>query len=167
MPIVSEDIKFYLSHKTAGANNTTAQSNKNLSLGGYQSTTLAGNDVFPNVTGDENATNVTSYRCIFLRNNHGTLTYINPFVWIVSNTAGGTVVSIGVDLSSPGVVVPNEGAAPAGVAFSQPASKLTGLALGDVLPGGVVAIWIRRAAANTPPLNNEVTQFGVSGDTGE
>lgn len=86
MPIQSSDIKMRLSIKTGSAGNSLAQSDPNASLGKYISTTDIAdntlNNLFDNVTGDENALGDVEYRCVFFYNAHGSLTLETPRVWI-------------------------------------------------------------------------------------
>lgn len=86
MPIVSADIKFKLSIKTGSAGNSSAQADPNASLGKYISTTEISatilNNLWDNITGDENAGSDVEYRCVFVHNNHGSLTMENAVVWI-------------------------------------------------------------------------------------
>lgn len=86
MPIQSSDIKMRLSIKTGSAGNSLAQSDPNASLGKYISTTDIAdntlNNLFDNVTGDENALGDVEYRCVFFYNAHGSLSLETPKVWI-------------------------------------------------------------------------------------
>jgi len=180
MPIVSGDIDYYYSIKTAGAGDTTAQGDPDESLGTNISTTQIPDAtlhaLFDIVTGDENAASDIEYRCIFVRNNHGSLTLQGAVVWVVSQVAGGTSIAIGLDTTAisdaddtadQALTVANESTAPAGVTFSTPTTKGTGLVIGDLDPDEVKAIWIRRTAANTSALNNDGATLRVEGDTAE
>lgn len=86
MPIVTSDIKRKLSTTSGSAGNTLTQADPNASLGKYISTTeLSGtplNNLFDNVSGDENAAGTVDYRCVFFHNYHGSLTWQSPKVWI-------------------------------------------------------------------------------------
>lgn len=42
------------------------------------------------VTGDENAASDVEYRCIFVHNNHATLTLQGVVVWLSAEVAGGS-----------------------------------------------------------------------------
>jgi hypothetical protein len=180
MAIIASDIKIRLSIKTGTAGNQNAQSNPNASLGKYISTTeWAGgalHDLFDIVTGRENAASTVDYRCIFIHNAHGTLTYENAVVWISSVIAGGADFAIGIDptatsgissASAQAVQITNETTAPAGVTFSAPTTEGTGLSLGSLLPGECKAIWIRRTATNSAPKNNDGVDISFAGDTAE
>ena len=165
MPIVSSDIKTYLS---GGSGNT----DPNLSLGGARSTTewTGGtlHDLFDKVTGDENAASDVEYRGIYVMNNHGTLTWEAVKAWISAETAGGA--SIAIALANEGVnvtmeTIANENTAPVGPSFSAPTTKGAGLSLGDIAAGQRYGIWIRRTAANTAAVNNDGATLTFEGDT--
>lgn len=180
MAITTSDVLIKLSIKTGTAGNQNAQTNPNAALGKYISTTAwAGgviHDLWDVVTGTQNAASTIEYRCIFIHNNHGSLTYENVVVWISAETAGGCTVSIGVDptatsgissASAQAVQVTDEVTAPAGVTFSAPTTEGTALALGSLLPGECKAIWIKRIPANTAAKNNDGATLSFAGDSAE
>jgi hypothetical protein len=86
MPIVTADLLVKLSVTTGAAGNSTAQGNVNNSLGKYISTTqitdASLNNLFDDVSGDENAAGTVDYRCIFLHNSHATLSLTGTVVWL-------------------------------------------------------------------------------------
>lgn len=148
------------------------------SLGDQVSTTVITDDTFgntfPDVTGDEATVGVVKYRCIFVLNNHATLTWTNADVSVQSQIANGSTIAIAVDNIAPSAkgsasaqaaVIANETTAPSGVgAFG------TGpLALGSLAPGQVKAVWIRQttSAGATPPSPDGVDNFVLlfDGDT--
>lgn len=178
MPIQSTDLLFKYSVTSGSAGNSTAQADPNAALGKYISTTqwTGGtlNDLFSDITGDQNANQQVDYRCIFIHNNHGSLTLLSPKLWIASEVAGGANIALGVDptaASSIGsgsvqaVTVANSLTAPAGVTFSSPTSKSTGLSLGDIPAGQCKGFWFRRTATNSAALNNDGVTIQVEGDT--
>lgn len=180
MPIASSDILFKLSIKTGSAGNSQAQSDPDESLGKYISTTeiQSGviNNLFDDVTGDENAASDVEYRCFFIHNNHGSLTYLDPKVWISAEVAGGASVAIGLDTTSGTAIgsasaqaseIATESDAPSGVSFSSPTNKATGLSLGNLQAGYCRAVWVRRTAANTTAKDNDGATIAVEGDTNE
>lgn len=178
MAIVTGDLLVKLS-VAAAAGNTTAQPDPNASLGDQISTTaLTDNslhNLFDVVTGDENAASDVEYRCLFVHNNHGSLAWQSPVLWITSEVAGGAAAAFGWDTtavsavgsgSAQALTVANENTAPAGVSFSSPTSKATGIALGaNIAAGSVKAFWVRRTAANTAALDNDGVTFRIEGDT--
>ena len=177
MAIVAADLLWKLSVKTGAAGNSTAGTAAG-SLGKYISTTAwAGgvlHDLFDVITGDENAASDVEYRCVFIHNSHATLTWQNAVVWVASQVAGGAAIAIGVDPAAASAIgsagaqaaeIATEGDAPAGVAFSTPTTKGTGLSLGSIAPGQCKAIWIRRTAANSAAQNADGATLQVEGDT--
>lgn len=178
MPITSSDIKVRLSTTSGSAGNTTAQANVNNSLGKYMSTTdfvdATDNNLFDDVSGDENAAGAIDYRCLFVFNNHGSLTLQGTKLWVPSEVAGGASVAIGLDTTAASVAgsssaqaltIANEATAPVGVTFSTPTTKSAGLTIGDLTAGQCRAFWIRRTANNTGALNADGFSFSVEGDT--
>lgn len=178
MPIVSSDILFKYSVTSGSAGNTVAGTAAG-SLGRYISTTVITtavlDNLFDDVSGEENASSDVEYRCLFVHNSHATLTLQNAVAWITSQVAGGTSLAIAIDdigavpigqAGAQAALIADEGTAPTGVsAFSAPASKPFALALGDIGPGECAAIWVRRTAANTPALDSDGAQLRVEGDT--
>jgi hypothetical protein len=178
MPIVSSDIKLRLSTTAGAAGNSTAQANVNNSLGKYISTTDITdntlNNLFDDVTGDENAASESEYRCIFVYNSHGSLVLQGAKAWISAEVAGGAVIAIGLDpagvvavgsASAQAATIANEDTAPVGVTFSAPTTKAGGLSIGNIANGQCQAIWVRRTTANTAALNNDGATIRVEGDT--
>lgn len=170
MAIVATDIQTRLS---GGAANT----NPNLSLGGVMSSTAwtggTLQDLFDVITGDENAASTVDFRAIYIRNNHATLTWLSPMLWLSAQTPGGADIAIGLDPAAAGngsttgvgATIPNETTAPSGVAFSAPTTKATGLAIGDLAPGQGRMVWIRRTATNSAAINSDGATLSFEGDT--
>lgn len=140
MPIVSSDIKYRLS---GGASNADPL----LSIGGAKSSFDASN-YFDDVTSAEAVAGDVEYRCIYVHNNHGTLTMLGTKIWIQTQTpSADTDVAIGLGaaaVNATETAVANEGTAPAGVTFSQPSTFAGGLTIGDIPPGQHKAVWVRR-----------------------
>ena len=178
MAISATDILFKLSIKTGTAGNQNAQANVNESLGKYISTTeivdATLNNLFDDVSGDENAASDVEYRCIFVHNAHATLTWQGVVCWISAEVAGGANAAISIDttVASPigqttaqALEVAGEDTAPTGLTFSSPTTKATGLSIGDLAAGNCRAIWIRRSATNSAALNNDGVTVRCEGDT--
>lgn len=179
MPIASSDIKYKFSVKTGSAGNSTAGTAAG-SLGKYISTTeitdATLNNLFDDVSGDENAASDVEYRCVFVHNAHGSLTLQNAVIWLQAEVANGASVAIAIDDAAASAIgsssaqadeIADEGTAPGtGVgSFSSPTSKGTGLSLGNIPNGQCRAFWIRRTAANNAALNNDGVTIRVEGDT--
>lgn len=178
MAIASGDLLYKLSVTTGSSGNSTAQGNVNNSLGKYISTTqISGtplNNLFDDISGDENAASTVDYRCIFLHNAHASLTLQNSVVYISAEVAGGASISIGVEPTAATAIgftgnqaqtIANETTAPTGVTFTSPTVKASGIAVGNVGAGSGRAIWVKRTAANTVALNNDGVTLTWSGDT--
>lgn len=163
MPIVASNIVFYLS---GGAGNT----DPNAALGGSRSTTEwpNGGALFDTISGAENAASDVEYRCVYVRNEHATLTLQAAKVYVSAETAGGASVAIalaGEGVGGTAETVANEGTAPAGETFSTPTTTGAALTIGDLGPNAFQAIWVRRTAANTGAVNNDGFTLTVFGDT--
>lgn len=152
MPIISTDLKYRLS---GGA----ANSDPNASIGGAISSNDAPASIFDNVLSSEASAGDIEYRCVYLRNNHGSLTALALKVWIQANTVPtDTQVAIGLGaaaVSATETAVANENTAPAGVVFTEPSSEGTALSVGDLAAGAYKALWIRRTITAGAAGNND------------
>lgn len=176
MAITATDILFKFS-VAAAAGDTTAGTAAT-SLGDQISTTAITDatlhNLFDVVTGDENAASEAEYRCIFVHNNHATLTWESVVVWLSAETGGGAVAAISVDTtgvtakgsaSAQAKTVANEDTAPASQTFTAPTTKATGLSIGSIAAGSVAGIWVRRTAANSAALDLDSVTIRCEGDT--
>lgn len=171
--IASSDIVFVYSVKTGSAGDTTASSGA-ASLGKYASTTALAGATFDDISAAENAASAVDYRVVFLKNNHATNTLKNAVVYISAETSGGASIALAADniaasakgSSSPQATeLATETTTPSGVGtFSSPTTSGTGVALGNIGPGQVKGIVIRRTAANTVPVDDSFT-LGWWGET--
>ena len=166
MPIISTDIQYRLS---GGASNTDV----NASLGGAKSSTSVAtglHNLFDVVGSAEAATGDTEYRCVYVHNNHGSLTMQAAKIWISSNTPS-TDTSVEIALGSSAVngtetSVANENTAPSGPTFSAPASEGAALSIGDIPAGQHKAVWIKRIVnAGAAAYNNDTATLTVKCDT--
>lgn len=177
MAIAASDILLKLSTTAGAAGNSNAGTPGN-SLGKYVATTQVSatplNNVFPDITGPQNAASQVDYQCIFVHNNHATLTASGITVYGTGDVAGGASWSLGVDpaaasalgsASAQAAQIANSTTAPAGVAFSAPTTDGGGISIGSLAPGQVRAIWVRRTAANTAALNGDGYTLDISFDT--
>ena len=173
MPIISTDILLRLS---GGASNTAPGS----ALGGAMSTVAGGiitpgqaNNLWDDVSAPEANAGDTEYRCVYVHNNHGSLTLQNAVVWIDSlTTSGDTEFDIGLDSAAVGSdaasTSANENTAPTGgtpPTFSRPTSKGTALSIGNIPAGSKKAIWIRRTVNAAAAAANDSGSIRVEGDT--
>jgi hypothetical protein len=181
MAIAPTDIIFRLTVKAGAAGDSTAQAAPTNpttgSLGGFTSTTVmaaGANGLFDDISGTENAASTVDYRAFDVLNNHATITLNNAVVYLSAEVAGGASIAIAVDNIGPvakasaaqGANIATELAAPTGVgAFSSPTTAATGLALGNIAPGQIRRVWVKRSAANTTALDADGVTFAVTGDT--
>ena len=171
MAITSSNIKFYLS---GGTSNT----NVNASIGGaISSTEVTDNslhNLFDKTLGVESTAGDTEYRCIYVKNTHGSLELELAKIWISTNTSSpANVIAIALDGAGKGGTAEtetDENVAPTGETFSQPTAYSGGLSLdggGTGLGYGVsYPIWIRRTiAAGATAVDNVTFVLSVQGDT--
>lgn len=177
MAITATDIKFNLT-KNTGPGNSSAQASVNDSIGGFMSSTAVTdntlNNLFDDISGDENAASTIDYRAFCVWNNHGTLTWQGVKAWLSSEVAGGASCAIALD--GTGVVaynsastqverITNETTAPSGESFSAPTVKASGLTIGNMATNTIQGIWVRRTAANSAALDNDGVTIRCEGDT--
>ena len=167
MPIISTDIQYRLS---GGA----ANSDPNAALGGAKSSTGVGaglHNLFDIVSSAESSSGDTEYRCVYVHNNHGSLTMQNSVIWIASNTPSADT-TIEIALGSSAIngteqTIANESTAPTGVTFSAPASEGAALSIGDIPAGQHKAVWIKRIVnAGAAAYNDDSATIRVKCDTG-
>jgi hypothetical protein len=177
MAIVASDILFKFS-TTAGSAGNSGAGTAGGSLGKYISTTQwtggSLHDLFDIISGDENAASTVDYRCIFVHNNHGSLTYQSAGIYLSSEVASGANIAIGIDTtaasaiggaSAQAVTIANETTAPAGITFSSPTTAGTMISFGDIAAGNCRAFWVRRTATNSAAQNADGVTLTVKGDT--
>lgn len=169
MPITTAEIEYRLS---GGAANTSPAA----SLGGAMSTAGGGlitsgqaNNLFDDVSGAESSAGDIEYRCIYVRNTHGTLTWQSVFCWIDSlTTSADTEFDIGLDpagVNGTATTVADENTAPAGVTFTRPTTKAGGLSIGNIPAGQFQAIWIRRTVNSGAAAASDSGSIRCEGDT--
>ena len=162
MALTANDIRVYL---TGGVANT----DPNLSLGGDTSTTEAGTGIhalFDKVTSSESTAGDIEYRAISIKNTHVSETAYAAVIYIsIETTSVNTTVAVGYD-SVGTQAVANESTAPAGVSFSTPTTKATGISVGDITAGSQRRIWERRTVtAGAASLATDAGQITISFDT--
>lgn len=178
MPILSTDVALMLSVTTGAAGGSTAGTPSG-SLGKYVSTTpldnvVTLNNLFNDISGANNAASAVDYRCLFVQNNHGSLSMIGAALWISSQVPSGADCQVGVDpaavsaiaaSSAQAALIASSATPPGGVSFFSAASAGAALALGTIGPGQVKGFWIKRSAANTAALNNDGLTVEIDFDT--
>lgn len=170
MAIVTGDIEYRLS---GGAGNTSPAA----ALGGAMSTAGGGvitsaalHNLFDVIDGDEAAgAQVDNYRCIYVKNNHATLSWLAPKVWISSLSASADT-ELAIALGGEGVggtaeTVANETTPPVGEAFTTPTTKGTGLTVADVAAQSFFPVWVRRRKNSAAAAANDTATLRVEGDS--
>ena len=162
MPIASSDIVYRLSGGAANAD-------PNASLGGAKSSVAVGSNLFDDVSSAEAAAGDVEYRCFYIHNGHGSLSYLSAKIWIEVNTpSASTDVAIGLGtagLNATEQTVANENTAPTSVTFTSPTNFAGGLSLGTIPAGQHFSVWVRRTV--TAAASSVVDNFTirVQGDT--
>lgn len=178
MPIVNTDLLLKLSTTAGTAGNQNAQADVNASLGKYISTTglvnADVNNLFDNISASENVASDVEYRCFFVHNAHATLTWSLSKLWILSEVSGGAVMALGLDpagitnlgsASAQAATIANESTAPSGVTFTTPTTEAGALSIGNVGPGQVQAVWVRRTAQNNTAISGDGGSIKLRGET--
>lgn len=162
-----DEVQYLLAAPNASAGYASPGSVYN-SNGMYCSTTqvnteVAANNIFPDLTGPQNAAQQVDYQCVFVYNSDGTDTMISPTVWIPSTSV--TTADIdwafaldptGASSNSSGsqqaLLIANPYVAPTGITeWTAPSSTVGGgLSAGNIGPGQVYPVWIRRTATGNP-----------------
>lgn len=176
MAITAADIRYFLSSPTGPGKSTAGA--PGTSFGDFVSSTqitdATDNNLFDDISGDENAASDIEYRNFFVENNHATLTWVGVKVWLSSEVAGGAnaaialddvAVSLATSASAQAEESADEQTAPTGPSFSAPTTKATGLTIGDIAPLSVKAIWVRRTATNSAAQNADGVTIRCEGDT--
>lgn len=162
MPIVSTDIQYRLSGGAANADPL-------LSLGGIKSSVSAGTNLFDDVPSAEASAGRVEYRCVYIQNNHGTESYLDPVrLFIAANTPSvNTTIAIGIGtaaLNATEQTVANETTAPTGVTFSEPSTFATGLTIPTIPAGQHRSVWLRRTINAGTAAAAETATISVQGD---
>ena len=140
MPIAQSNIKLRLS---GGASNSAAA----LSLGGAKSSISLSGNLFDDKSFAESSSGRTEYRCVYVTNEHATLTAKAARVWLSANTPGTStqvLVALGTSvLNATEQSISGETSSPSGLSFSPAALESAAIQLGDIPPLGSRAIWFR------------------------
>lgn len=179
--IVASDLVWRLSTKSGSSGNSTASTPAG-SLGTWVSTTPwaggSANDLFDDISGAENAASTADYRCVFIYNANTANALQNAVVYVSAEAAGGANVAIAVDTTAASALASGTaqaltatsetapGTPVTSLAYSTPTTAGAGLPLGNIPPGQVKAIWIRRTPTNSAALSGDSATFAVTGDTG-
>jgi len=185
MPVAQENLVYYL---TGASSDGAAQADPDLSWGEYRSSEEITSDedenVFDDVSGDEASAGLTEYRCICIKNTHGSLALTGAKVYLsdadigVGNTVSFAVeVPTGSDTAGYAQEITAEDDAPTVNSgnvsnWSTATTKATGVALNinahdaDLGPGEIIFVWIKREIGSSASAASGVN-FGIKieGDT--
>jgi hypothetical protein len=167
MPIVAGDIDFHLS---GGAANSDVDASLGGAISSTEITDASLHNLFDEVDSGEASAGDTEYRCIYVKNAHGTLALQNAKVWIETQTPSGDT-TIDIALAGEGVngtaeTVADESTAPSGETFSAPANEGAALSIGNIPAGEHQAIWVRRTvSSDASAYNSDSVVLRVKGDT--
>jgi len=171
MPILESD----LIHRYSGAGTT---SDPDSSIGGAINLDPAGvivsdtdNNDMGDITSTEAADGVVIYRGFFYRNEitSSVLTWTNPVFWIQSQTSSGdTDIDIGIapELKNLAIeILSDELTAPAGVSFTAPATKATGIAILDLEQDEFRGHWLQYSVNAGASSTTDTYTIRAEGDT--
>ena len=167
MAITAGDIDFHLS---GGAGNADPDAALGGVISATQLTDASLHNLFDIVSSAEASAGDTEYRCIYVKNAHGSLALENAVVWIQTQTPSADT-SVEIALAGEGVngtaeTVANESTAPVGETFSAPGDVGSALAIGNIPAGQHQAIWIKRiVGAAATAYNSDSVVIRVQGDT--
>jgi len=188
MAIVAGDLKKYL---TGASSDGGTQTNPNLALGNYRSATEitdnTDNNLFDDVSGSEASAGDTEYRCICLKNTHGTLSLQNAKVWVSTDEANASTalylaleVPTGGDTNGYAQTIGTESTAPtvgsgnvsAWYATSALNSYANGIAVNqgshdvNLDAGEIVFVWIKRVISASAAAASGINfTIRLQGDT--
>lgn len=179
MPILPSDLQWRYSTLAGSAGDTLVAGGPGTSLGRWVSKTLITGgleqNVFPNLTGTENEAENSDYQLVFLCNMHATFTAEAAVAWLTSEYAGGADLAFATDNLPASPIgapvpqasnIPNKNTAPQGAGtWATATSKEDGLVIGNIPPGHVKGIWIRRHANNAPLLTTDGGVLAVDAGT--
>lgn len=178
MPITTGDIllKYSVSSAAAGdaASGTAAGS-----LGGFISTTVVPDNVmdalFPDITPSENEADNADYKCVFVHNQHATLSALNVKVYLAAVVGGGADLAMALDNKLPSALaatvaqaglIANKNTTPTAVGtFSAPLDAGSALVVGTLQPGQCRAVWLKRVASGSAALANDGVTFRIECDS--
>jgi hypothetical protein len=150
------------------------------SLGKFASTTQLNANVpldnlFPDITGPQNAAQQVDYQCLFFYNTDTTFTLTSVTAWLPSSGIQTSAIdwAVGADTTMPmpfTSTTPQAGfitsplVAPTTVtSFAPPIAQLPGgVSLGSIAPSHVAAFWIRRTATGSTDASGEPVLAGFN-----
>jgi len=178
MAIVQADLLY---HYTGASTHAAAQTDGDVSLGGYRSSSEISsgvdNNLFDDVSGAEASAGDTEYRAVAFINNHSSIALTAAVTWISTDT-GNAEDDISFDVEAPDnetsgkiQTIADESTAPTGLGgWSDATSKATGkdcpLGSNEVGAGEWFGIWYKRGiSASASAATGESVTVRTEGDT--
>jgi hypothetical protein len=165
MSFSKSDVGFFLS---GGSSNTDINLSLGNAISSFQITSGLLNNLFPDTTPQEALSGITRYRCFYIKNLHGSTSYVNPKIWIVTNTISAyDEIDIAIGSANKNATedpIATEQTAPSGISFSHPTSESIALSLPTLDAGDYKSVWARittQSGAN--PQDNNATILRVRG----
>lgn len=169
MPVAASDIKLFLS---GGAANTDPNASIGGAISSTQFTDSTKNNIFDDVTPAEATAGDTEYRCVYVKNTHGTIALQDARAYIAqATTSADDEVDIGVAnaaVNTTETAVANENTAPASVTFSRPTTYAGGVVINSttgLTAGSYRGLWIRRTVNAAAAAASDQFQVKVEGTT--
>lgn len=178
--ITTAEIVFRFTTTAGAAGDTTANTTVSTFLGKYAATSAwAGggtNDLFPDITGAQNAASQVDYAALAILNNNAANALQNAAAYLSAEVAGGASTALAADSTAASakggasaqlLTIASPTTAPAGpLTFTSPTTLGTGVSLGNIPLANVKGLWVRRTAANSAALSADGVTIAVGGDTG-
>jgi len=104
-------------------------------------------ELFDDVTKSQALNGSTEYRCVYIKNTHGTDGTQGAALWIEADAVGADSIAIGLDpagVAGTAVTIANEETSPVGVTFSTPMDEASALSIAAMAAGESAAFWVRR-----------------------
>lgn len=169
MPIAASDILLRLSGGTTETDPNNALGGAMSTVGGGIITTDVLNNDMDDITSVEASAGITIYHGYFWENTHGSLTYIQPKMYIDTQTASGdTSVEMAIAGEAKNLsieTVASETTAPIGEVFSAPANFAAGINVGDLDAGDYRGWWCKYIVNASASAILDTYTIGIQGDT--
>lgn len=158
-----DEVQYLLAAPNASSGYSAAGTVYN-SNGKYCATTqvnveVAANNIFPDLTGVQNAAQMVDYQCLFVYNSDVTASMANTYVWLPTSSILTNAVTWAIAADTTGVsnyntssqqalLIANPQVAPAGISsWVGPSSTFSGgVHIDTIGPRQVFPVWIRRTA---------------------
>lgn len=149
--IVPSDITLRLS---GGASNTDPNSALGGAISGTEVVNNVINNLWDNIGPAEAEGGESEYRCVYIRNAHGTHSMDATEIWVSLDTPAADDIEIGLGTSAINgteQTIADENTAPIGVTFSHADGEENAILVGNIPPEQHAAIWIKRTVSPAAP----------------